>query len=206
RQGSYRGLAATANFFARESHMDELAHAVSLDPLAFRLKNLTDARLRKVFEVAAESFGWGKPPARPTRGFGIAGGFEKGAYMAACAEVAIDRRTGRVKIVRVVQSFDCGAVVNPDGLRNQVSGAIVQGIGGAMFEAVHFDNGRILNPRFSEYRLPRFSDLPQIQVELVDRKDQPSMGAGETPLLGLAPAVANAIFNATGIRLRSLPL
>jgi nicotinate dehydrogenase subunit B len=215
RQGSYRGLAATANFFARESHMDELAHLAGLDPLAFRLKNLTDARLQKVFEVAAERFGWGKQPSAaasgPTngnviRGFGIAGGFEKGAYMAACAEVAVDRRTGRVKIVRVVQSFDCGAVVNPDGLRNQISGAIVQGIGGALFEAVHFDNGRILNPHFSQYRLPRFSDMPQIQVELVDRKDQPSMGAGETPLLGLAPAVANAIFNACGIRLRGLPL
>ena len=206
RQGSYRGLAATANFFARESHMDELAHAAGLDPLAFRLKNLSDPRLRAVFEVAAQRYGWGKQPATPTRGFGMAGGFEKGAYMACCAEVSVDRRTGRVKIVRVVQSFDCGAVVNPNGLKNQVAGAIVQGIGGAMFEAIHFDNGRVLNPRFSQYRLPRFSDTPQIEVELVDRKDQPSMGAGETPLLGLAPAVANAIFSATGIRLRSLPL
>ncbi|HLW54953.1 MAG TPA: molybdopterin cofactor-binding domain-containing protein [Candidatus Angelobacter sp.] len=213
RQGSYRGLAATANFFARESHMDELAHLAGMDPLAFRLKNLADARLKAVFEVAAEHFGWGKQPPAAARankdvlhGSGMAGGFEKGAYMAACAEVAVDRRTGRVTIVRVTQSFDCGAVINPNGLRNQISGAVVQGIGGAMFEAVHFDNGRILNPRFSMYRVPRFSDTPQIHVELIDRKDQPSMGAGETPLLGLAPAVANAIFNATGIRLRSLPL
>jgi isoquinoline 1-oxidoreductase len=91
-------------------------------------------------------------------------------------------------------------------LRNQISGAIVQGIGGAMFEAIHFENGRISNPRFSQYRLPRFSDAPQIEVELIDRKDQPSMGAGETPLMGLAPAVAGAIFSATGVRLRSLPL
>jgi len=126
--------------------------------------------------------------------------------MATCAEVEVDRRTGRVKIVRVAQSFDCGAVVNPNGLRNQVAGAIVQGLGGAMFEAIHFDNGRVLNPRFSQYRVPRFSDTPQIEVELVYRMDQPSMGAGETPLLGLAPAVANAIFSATRIRLRSLPL
>jgi CO/xanthine dehydrogenase Mo-binding subunit len=212
RQGSYRGLAATANFFARESHMDELAHLAGMDPLAFRLKNLTDTRLRAVFEIAAKRFGWGKPQPGgtalkdTTRGVGIAGGFEKGGYIATCAEVAVDRRTGRVKIARVAQSFDCGAVINPDGLRNQISGAIVQGIGGALFEAVHFDNGRILNPHFSQYRVPRFSDLPQIEVELVFRMDQPSMGAGETPLLGLAPAVANAIFNATGIRLRSLPL
>lgn len=213
RQGSYRGLAATANFFARESHMDELAHLAGMDPLAFRLKNLNDARLRSAFEVAAQRFGWGKQQvsaatknANVSRGVGMAGGFEKGSYIATCAEVAVDRSMGRVKIVRVVQSFDCGAVINPDGLRNQISGAIVQGIGGALFETVHFDNGRILNPRFAQYRVPHFSDLPQIQVEIVDRKDQPSMGAGETPLLGLAPAVGNAIFNATGIRLRSLPL
>ncbi len=206
RQGSYRGLAATANHFARESHMDELAHLAGMDPLAFRLKNMTDVRLRAAFETAAQRFGWGKQAATPTRGFGIAGGFEKGGYLATCAEVSVDRSTGRVKIVRVVQSFDCGAVINPNGLRNQISGAIVQGIGGAMFEAVHFENGRITNPYFADYRLPRFSDVPQIEVELIDRKDQPSMGAGETPLMGLAPAVAGAIFSATGIRLRSLPL
>jgi isoquinoline 1-oxidoreductase len=206
RQGSYRGLAATANHFARESHMDELAEQAGMDPLAFRLKNITDPRLRAAFETAAQSFGWGKQPATPTRGFGIAGGFEKGGYLATCVEVAVDRATGRVKIVRVVQSFDCGAVINPDGLRNQISGAIVQGIGGALFEAVHFENGRVTNASFGEYRLPRFSDTPQIEVVLIDRKDQPSMGAGETPLMGLAPAVAGAIFGATGIRLRSLPL
>ncbi len=206
RQGSYRGLAATANHFARESHMDELAHLAGLDPLAFRLKNITDARLRAAFETAAQRFGWGKQAATSTRGFGIAGGFEKGGYLATCAEVSVDRSLGRVKIVRVVQSFDCGAVINPDGLRNQISGAIVQGIGGAMFEAIHFANGRITNAYFSDYRLPRFSDVPQIEVELIDRKDQPSMGAGETPLMGLAPAVAGAIFSATGIRLRGLPL
>ncbi len=206
RQGSYRGLAATANHFARENHMDELAALAGMDPLAFRLKNITDPRLHAAFETAAQRFGWGKQPATPTRGFGIAGGFEKGGYLATCAEIAVDRAMGRVKIVRVVQSFDCGAVINPNGLRNQISGAIVQGIGGAMFEAVHFGDGRITNARFSEYRVPRFSDAPQIEVELIDRKDQPSMGAGETPLMGLAPAVAGAIFSATGIRLRSLPL
>ncbi|HKF22742.1 MAG TPA: molybdopterin cofactor-binding domain-containing protein [Candidatus Angelobacter sp.] len=206
RQGSYRGLAATANHFARESAMDELAALAAMDTLKFRLKNMTDTRLRDVFNAAAQAFGWGEQPATPTRGFGIAGGFEKGGYLATCAEVAVDRKSGGVKIVRVVQSFDCGAIINPNGLRNQMEGAIVQGIGGAIFEAVHFENGRILNPHFGLYRVPRFRDLPQIKVELVDRKDMPSMGAGETPLMGLAPAVAGAIFSATGIRLRSLPL
>ena len=206
RQGSYRGLAATANHFARESHMDELALEAKLDPLEFRLKNLADPRLRAVFEAAAQHFGWGKQAVTPERGFGIAGGFEKGGYLATCAEVVIDRRSGQTKISRVVEAFDCGAVINPNGVRNQISGAIVQGVGGAMFEAIHFQNGRVTNPHFREYRVPRFADAPQIEVVLVDRKDQPPMGAGETPLMGLAPAVASAIASATGVRLRSLPL
>ncbi|PYP93021.1 MAG: isoquinoline 1-oxidoreductase [Candidatus Angelobacter sp. Gp1-AA117] len=206
RQGSYRGLAGTANHFARESHMDELAQALHMDPLQFRLKNITDPRLRAVFETAAAKFGWGKQRARANHGFGLAGGFEKGGYFATCAEVTVDRNAGEVKIVRVVEAFDCGAVINPNGLRNQISGAIVQGIGGAMFETVHFVNGRILNPHFRDYRVPRFRDVPQIEVELIDRKDAPSMGAGETPIMGLAPAVGNAIFHATGVRLRSMPL
>jgi isoquinoline 1-oxidoreductase len=204
RQGSYRSLAAAANHFARESHMDELAHELKLDPLEFRLKNLKEERLRAVFQAAADKFGWGKEKSSPRRGFGIAGGVEKGGHVATCAEVSINR--GEVKVVRVVEAFDCGAVVDPQGLKNQISGAITQGLGGALFEAIHFENGRILNPHLADYRVPRFSDAPQIDVVLVDRKDQPSMGAGETPLVGIAPAVANAIFNATGIRLRSMPL
>jgi CO/xanthine dehydrogenase Mo-binding subunit len=205
RQGSYRGLAATANHFARESHMDELAHLAGMDPLQFRLKNLADPRLRAAFETAAQKFGWGKQAATPERGFGLAGGIEKGGYVAACAEVALDK-DGKAKIVRVVEAFDCGAVVNPSGLRNQISGSIVQGIGGALFEAVHFENGKVTNPHFSEYRVPRFRDTPIIEVEIIDRKDQRSMGAGETPIVALAPAVANAIFSASGKRLRSMPL
>ena len=206
RQGSYRGLAATANFFARESHMDELAHQIGMDPLQFRLKNITDPRLKAAYETAAEKFGWGKQPSTPQRGFGIAGGFEKGSYVAACAEVSFNRSNGKARIVRVVQAFDCGAVINPQGLKNQISGAIVMGMGGALFEAIHFDNGRVTNPHFYEYRVPRFKDAPKIEVELIDRKDQKSMGAGETPIMALAPAVANAIFSAHGKRLLSLPL
>ena len=106
----------------------------------------------------------------------------------------------------MVEAFECGAVVNPLHLKNQIEGAIAQAVGGALFEAIQFENGKILNPRFANYRLPRFSDNPLIEVVLVDRKDLPSAGAGETPIVGLAPAVANAIFNATGVRLRSLPL
>ena len=111
-----------------------------------------------------------------------------------------------MKLLRVVEAFECGAIVNPDHLKNQIEGAIVQAIGGALFEAVEFDNGKILNAKFSRYRLPRFSDVQKIEVVLVDRKDLPSAGAGETPIMGLAPAVGNAIFAATGVRLRSLPM
>ncbi len=205
RQGSYRSLAAAANHFARESHMDEIAHAAGIDPLELRLTNIADPRLRAVFAAAAERFAWGKEPSSPERGFGLAGGFEKGGHVAACVEVHLEP-AGKVRITRVVEAFECGAVVNPEGLRNQIAGAIVQGIGGALFEAVEFENGRMLNPRFSQYRVPRFADVPEIEVVLVDRKDLPSAGAGETPLVALAPAAGNAIFRANGIRLRSLPM
>src|SRR5437773_4708813 len=204
RQGSYRALASTANHFARESHMDDMAHAVKMDPLEFRLKNLKDARLRAVLESAAETFGWGKAKPSPQRGFGIAVGTEKGGYVSTCAEVAISN--GSVKISRVVTAFECGAILNPDHLKNQVEGAMMMGLCGALSEAIQFENGRILNPHFAQYRVPRFSDAPQIEVVLLDRKDLPSAGAGETPIVAVAPAIGNAIFAATGKRLRSLPL
>jgi isoquinoline 1-oxidoreductase len=206
RQGSYRGLAATANHFAREVHMDELAHGLKMDPLAFRLKNLKDDRLRAVLEAAAKTFGWGKSKPAPGHGYGIAGGTEKGGYVASCAEVSVDKASGKVKIERVVTAFECGAIVNPDGLKNQVEGAVIQGIGGALFEAVDFADGKILNPRFSKYRVPRFSDVPRLETVLLDRKDLPSAGAGESPIVALAPSVGNAIFDVTGVRLRSLPM
>jgi CO/xanthine dehydrogenase Mo-binding subunit len=206
RQGSYRGLASTANHFARESHMDALAHAAGIDPLEFRLKNLTDPRLRAVFQAAAEKFGWARARSTPEVGYGIAGGVDKGGYVATCAEVAIDPATKKIHIRRVVQAWECGAVVNPDGLNNQLTGAIVQGIGGALFERILFANGRITNAHFAQYRLPRFADTPKIEIVLLDRKDLPSAGAGETGLVGLAPAVGNAIFAATGTRLRSMPM
>jgi isoquinoline 1-oxidoreductase len=109
-------------------------------------------------------------------------------------------------VVRVTTAFECGAIVNPDGLRNQIMGANIMGLGGALFEAMTFDGGRITNARFSRYRVPRFRDVPQIEIVLLDRKDIPSAGAGETPLVGLAPAIGNAIFDATGARRTTLPL
>ena len=120
--------------------------------------------------------------------------------------MAADRATGTVRITRAVTAFDCGAVVNQDGLRAQIFGALVQGIGGALFEAVEFADGVIMNAHLAQYRVPRFSDVPSIDVVLVNRKDQPSMGAGETPIIAIAPAAGAAIFEATGMRARSLPM
>jgi nicotinate dehydrogenase subunit B len=205
RQGSYRALAATANHFARECFMDELAQLVKMDPLEFRLKNLKNERLRAVFEAAAKKFGWGQAKAAG-HGFGMGGGFEKAGNIATCAEVAVDRKAGEVKVLRVVSAFECGAIVNPDNLRNQIEGSNIMGLGGALFEAIEFENGRVLNGRFSSYRVPRFSDVPTIETVLLDRKDIPSAGAGECPMVGLAPAIGNAIFDATGVRIRSLPM
>lgn len=206
RQGSYRALAATANHFARETHMDELAHALKINPLAFRLKNAGDPRLAAVIQAAASRFAWPHIKASPKRGFGLAAGFEKGSYVATCVEVEADREAGAFRVLTVVEAFECGGVVNPDGLRNQMEGCIMMGLGGALFEAIEFDRGRILNNRLSRYRVPRISDLPCIETVVLDRKDIPSVGAGETPILGIAPAIGNAIFDATGVRLRSLPL
>jgi isoquinoline 1-oxidoreductase len=105
-----------------------------------------------------------------------------------------------------VEAFDCGAILNPDNIRMQIEGAIVQGLGGALFESVKFANGRVLNSNFAGYRVPRFGDMPVIETILIDRKDAPSAGGGETPIIAIAPAIGNAIFQATGVRLRSLPL
>jgi isoquinoline 1-oxidoreductase len=208
RVGSYRALASTANNFARESMMDELAAKAGQDPMAFRLAHLTHPRLRPVLEAAAERFGWEKRVRnrKPGQGFGIACGTEKGSYVAACVEVSVDRERGSYEIQNVCQAFECGAVVNPDNLRAQNEGCIVMTLGAVLREEIRFENGKLLNGRFSQYRVPRFADVPPMDIVLMDRKDLPSVGAGETPMIAVPPAVANALFHATGVRLRSLPL
>jgi nicotinate dehydrogenase subunit B len=208
-QGSYRALAATANHFARESHMDELAHEVGADPLEFRLRHLPDSRLAEVFAAAAGQLGRPLRPApaelRDGTGAGIAGGIEKGGRVATAAEVRVDG-DGTLHLDRLVTAFDCGAVVSPDNLTNQIEGAVMMGLGGALFEAIDFSDGQIRNASLSQYRVPRLPDLPEVEVVLLDRPDQPSAGGGETPIIAVAPAIANAIFNACGVRLRAMPL
>jgi nicotinate dehydrogenase subunit B len=203
RQGSYRALAATANHFARESHIDELAVRLGSDPVELRLRHIADERLAHVLRLAADRAGWDRRTGGA--GLGIACGVEKDAYVATCAEVRMGAG-GEPEVRRVVTTFDCGAIVNPDNLVNQVEGATIMGLGGALHEAIHFEGGRILNARLSEYRVPRFSEVPEIEVILVDRRQVSSAGAGETPIVAVAPAVANAVFDLTGVRRRALPL
>jgi isoquinoline 1-oxidoreductase len=186
RQGSYRGLAATANHYAREMHMDAIARALGIDAVEFRLRHLKDERMRAVLTSVAEKAGW------PGKGrtLGIACGTEKGSYIATAAELS--QTAGGFRVDRLVVAFECGAIVNPDGLHNQVEGSIVQGLGGALFEAIDFRDGVILNGSMAQYRVPRFKDIPPIEITLLDRKDLPSAGAGETPIVCVAPAIGSA--------------
>lgn len=206
RQGSYRGLAATANTFARECMIDDLALGCSKDPLEFRLGNLKEQRLKDVLQAAASKFGWPAKDLPQGHGVGLAVGTEKGSFIATCAEVEVDSSSGNVKVLRVVAAFECGAIINPNHLENQIQGSVIQGLGGALFENIDFKDGKLINGSMAKYRVPRFNDIPALEIVMVNRKDIPSLGAGETPILAIAPAVRNAIANATGKRLYRLPL
>jgi len=211
RQGSYRALAATANTFARESFMEELASAAGIDSLEFRLAHLKEPRLRDVLVKAAERFRYRDriqelSSKNGKRGIGLACGTEKGSYVAACVAVKIDPARGKVVIEEIVEAYECGAIQNPGNLRAQVEGGIIMGLGGALKEEIRFENGRVANPRFSMYQVPRTRDLVPMDVILVDRPDLPSVGSGETPIIAVAPAIAAAVFYATGIRIRRMPI
>jgi CO/xanthine dehydrogenase Mo-binding subunit len=190
RQGSYRGLAATANHHVREMHMDLIARELGADAVAFRLAHLSDQRVRVVLQKAAEQAGWPKPSAAG-RSLGIACGTEKGGFVATAAEVSRDGASFRVE--RLVVVFECGAIVHPDGVRNQVEGSVVQGLGGALFEALEFREGKLTNGTLARYRVPRFKDVPRIDVVILDRQDLPSAGAGEAPIVCVAPAIGSAV-------------
>ncbi|MBW1859107.1 MAG: xanthine dehydrogenase family protein molybdopterin-binding subunit [Deltaproteobacteria bacterium] len=208
RQGSYRCLGATANNFARESFMDELAAAAGADPLAFRLAHLDNPRIRAVLEAAARHFDWPRRRKQATTdvGVGLACGTEKNSVVAACVQVRIDRRRGRIQVQHVCETFECGPIQNPANLLSQVQGCIMMGLGPALREQLQFEDGKILNAGFAGYLVPRFKDVPKLDIHLINKTDIPSAGAGETPIIAIAPAVANAVFAATGIRVRSMPM
>ena len=208
RQSSYRVLAATANNFAREAFTDELAAAAGMDPLEFRLAHLENERIKNVLNAAAQRFGWARrrKNRRPGAGIGLACGTEKNSVVAACCEVEVDAASGTPRLIEVVQAFECGAILNPAGLRSQVEGAIMMGVGPALREEIRFKDGAIVNAGFGDYQVPRFRDLPKLEVVLLDRKDLESAGAGETPIIAIAPAIANAVFDATGKPVRGMPI
>lgn len=210
RGGSYRALASTANVFARESMMDELASATGENPLAFRLRHLKEERLRAVLLAATEKFRWNdrwKAASAPqSEGLGLACGTEKASFMACCVRIAVDHKAGTFKLLEIIEAFECGAIQNPRNLQAQVEGCILQGLGGAVYEEMKFAEGKVQNGRFSQYRVPRFKDIPRIDTVLVDRKDLASVGAGETPIIGIAPAIANALWHAAQVRIRALPI
>jgi len=190
RQGSYRALASTANHYAREMHMDTVARALGKDPVAFRLLHLEDDRVAAVLKAVAERIAW-PTPSSPSAALGVACGTEKGGYVGTAAQVS--RASDGFKVDRIVIAFECGAIVNPDGLNNQVEGSVVQGLGGALFEAIEFANGQLKNGTMAQYRVPRFKDTPVIDVILLDRRDLPSAGAGEASLVCVAPAIGSAV-------------
>jgi len=196
--------------------MDELAALAGKDPVAFRQAHLAEerpaksvqGRLRAVLDEATSKFGWDQLAKRraPGTGVGVACGTEKGAFVATCADVEVDRESGKITVRRIVQAFECGAVINPDNLTAQNLGSIVMALGPALREEIRFEDGRVTTDAFSDYAVPRFADVPQIEVHLLNRTDLPSVGAGETPLITVAPAIANAVFQATGARLREMPM
>ncbi|WP_439483411.1 molybdopterin cofactor-binding domain-containing protein [Cyclobacterium plantarum] len=206
RQGSYRALASTANIFAMESTINDLAGKLGADPLQFRLNNLDNDRLEAVIKAAAGEFGWKRTKINENHGFGMACGAVKGGFVATFAEISVHPESRELKIIKAVTSFECGAIINPRHLESQVTGCVLQGLGGALFESVDFKDGDISNAFLSSYRVPRFKDVPDMRVKLVNRKDLPSSGAGEAPIVCIAPAIRNAIDDAVGVKINRLPM
>jgi CO/xanthine dehydrogenase Mo-binding subunit len=217
RVSALRGLGAPANTFANESFMDELAAAAGADPVEFRLRHLRDPRATAVIEAAARAAGWQRrpSPAPGARGTGLATGrgiaycqYEnEHAYAAAVADVEVDRASGAVRVRRVAVGHDCGFIVNPDGVRNQIEGNVLQGISRTLKEAVAFDGAGVTSLDWASYPILTFAEVPDaIDVVLVDRRDLPPLGAGEPATCPIPAAIANAVFDATGARLRTAPL
>jgi CO/xanthine dehydrogenase Mo-binding subunit len=208
RVSSTRGLGAYANIFAIESFMDELAHATGVDPVAYRLRFLKDERARDAIVKAADQFGWSKWRKTPGRGRGI--GFAKykniAGYCAVALEVEVNRQNGRIRVLRAVASTDCGQMVNPDGISNQIEGGLIQSLSWTLKEEVQMDNTRILSRDWNSYPILTFSEVPPVEVVLIDRPGQPFLGAGEASQGPTGAALANAVFDATGVRFRTLPL
>lgn len=209
RVSALRALGAYVNVFSIESFMDELAAAAGQDPVAFRLRHLEDPRAQAVIRTAAERAGWSGRQRTRNRGHGFAFARYKnlGAYLALAVEVEIARETGRIRLRRAVAAIDAGEAVNPDGIRNQVEGGIIQSTSWTLFEQVTFDRSRITSRDWSTYPILRMEAAPErIEVHLLDRHGEPFLGTGEAAQGPTAAALANAVVDAVGVRLREIPL
>ena len=204
--GAWRAPSVNTNTFARESHMDLLAAKAGADPLEFHLNHLADARMRKTLEAAANAFGWKQRKRANGSGFGVACGMYSGAYSATMAEVEVDKTNGRVRVKRLVSALDVGMALNPDGMRQQMEGSIVMGLGYALSEEVRFKDGAVLDRNFDTYSIPRFSWLPKIETVLVDNPENAPLGGGEPPIITMGAVLANAVHDAAGVRLLQLPM
>jgi len=204
--GAWRAPSNNSNSFARESHIDTIAAKLKMDPVEFRLKNLTNPRFRRVLQTAAEKFGW-KPGPRPSgHGFGVAIGTDVDSFVATMAEVEVDKATARVRVTRVLCVQDMGIVVNPEGATQQMEGCMTMGMGYALAEEIHFNNGEVLDRNFGNYQIPRFSWLPKIEAFLIDNPNDPPSGGGEPAIITMGAVIANAVFDAVGARVRQLPV
>ncbi len=209
RVSALRSLGAYLNVFAIESFLDELARAAHVDTVEMRLRHLDDSRAAAVVRTAAERFGWDQSRRADGhgRGFAFARYKNLAAYLAIAVEVSVDRATGRVRVLRAVAAVDCGAVVNPDGVRNQIEGGILQALSWTLYESVAFDRTRIHSRDWSSYRILRFSSVPEsLEVHVLDRPGEPFLGTGEAAQGPTAAAVANAVSDATGMRIREIPI
>jgi nicotinate dehydrogenase subunit B len=209
RVSALRGLGAYANVFAIESFMDELAIAAGADPVDLRLRHLIDPRAQDVVKLAAEKFGW-KAGAKGADGRGQGFAFAKyknlACYCAVAVELEVEHETGRVRLIRAVSAVDSGQAVNPDGMKNQIEGGIIQSASWTLNEAVGFDRTRVTSRDWSNYPILRFSDVfESVEVHIINRPGQPFLGTGEASQGPAAGAIANAIAHATGQRIRDLP-
>jgi nicotinate dehydrogenase subunit B len=204
--GPWRAPGNNTNTFARESHIDIMAAKAGIDPLEFRLNNLSDEKMKAVLKATADKFGW-KPAKAPSgRGFGIACGIDAGTYVAAIAEVEVNKNNGEVKVKRIVCVQDMGLSINPEGAKIQMEGSITMGLGYALKEDIHFNNGEITDLNFDSYDIPRFSWLPKIEAEILDKKNEDPQGGGEPAIVLMGAVVANAIYDAIGARVTQLPM
>jgi len=206
RSSSYRSLGAFANCFANESFVDELAAAAEVDPVQLRLNHLSDPRARDVVAAAARAGSWGSPlPDGEGRGIAFARYENEEAYVATVAHVKVERETGVIRVVRIVVAHDCGLIINPDGVRNQIEGNVIQSLSRALFERATWKGSHITSLDWQSYRIIKFSEIPDLEIILINRPNERSVGAGEPATITTAPAVANAVYAATGARLRRVP-